>query len=101
LIYKDTFEDTIELTDERWYHIIKEHPEVKQYRERLQEVLTIPDYVKKSSRDTKVLLYYKYYGDILMGKFLLVVVKKNLRSFILTCYIADAIKRGETLWERK
>jgi len=101
LIFKDIFQDTIELTDERWHHIIKEHPEVKQYRERVKEVLIIPNYVKKSSRDTKVLLYYEYYGDILMGKFLMVVVKKNLRSFILTCYITDAIKRGETLWERK
>ena len=60
-----------------------------------------PDYIKKSSRDTKVSLYYKYYGDIFIGKFLLVIVKKNLRSFILTCYITDAMKRGEAIWERK
>lgn len=101
MIYKDIFKGTIELTDERWYHITKEHPEVKEYREKIQEVLTSPDYIKKSSRDAKVLLYYKYYRDIFVGKFLLVVVKKDLRSFILTCYITDAIKRGETLWERK
>jgi hypothetical protein len=101
LIYKDFFEDTIELTDERWQHIIKEHPEVKPYKERIIEVLLKPDYVKRSTRDSEVLLYYKFYGDIFLGKPMLVVVKKGLRSFVLTCYITDVIKKGVTLWERK
>lgn len=67
----------------------------------MQDVLSAPDYVKKSKRDKNVLLYYKFYGDIFGGKYFLVVVMKNLRSFILTCYITDMIKKGETLWEKK
>jgi len=35
----DIFKDVYELTDERWTHIIREHPEIKQYKERIQEVL--------------------------------------------------------------
>lgn len=61
----------------------------------------MPDYVKRSLRDSGVLLYYKFYSDIYDGKFMLVVAKKGLRSFILTCYITDIIKRAETLWEKK
>jgi hypothetical protein len=101
MIYTDIFGDSIELTDERWLHIIKEHPEVSQYKGRIQEVLTIPDYVKKSSRDLDVLLYYKFYGDIFNGKYMLAVAKKGFRSFILTCYITDMIKKGVTIWEKK
>ncbi|MBI4823898.1 MAG: hypothetical protein HY805_06685 [Nitrospirae bacterium] len=101
MILKDIFKDLIELTDERWHHIIKEHPEVEPYKERIQEVLLVPDYMKESMRDKDVVLYYKFYGDIFSGKYLLVVAKKGLRSFILTCYITDIIKKGETLWEKK
>ena len=99
--YKDIFEDTIELTDERWFHIVNEHPEVKQYRNRIGEVLVSPDYVKKSSRDPDVFLYYKFFEDIFMGKYILIATKKGLRSFVLTCYITDTIKKGVTIWERK
>ncbi|MEW6067302.1 MAG: hypothetical protein AB1610_03280 [Nitrospirota bacterium] len=101
MIYTDIFGNSIELTDERWVHIVKEHPEIKQYKDKIQMVLGSPDYVKKSSRDADVLLYYKFYSDIFAGKYVLIAVKKGLRSFILTCYITDTIKKGATLWERK
>jgi len=97
----DIFKEAIELTDERWLHITKEHPEVDLYRERIREVLSSPDYVKKSKRDPEVLLYYKFYDDIFNGKYLLGAVRKGLRLFLLTCYITDVIKKGETLWEKK
>jgi len=101
MIYADIFGDSIELTDERWLHIIKEHPEVNQYKGRIQDVLATPDYVKKSSRDAEVLLYYKFYKDIFKGKYMLIAVKKGLHSFVLTCYITDMIKKGATIWEKK
>jgi len=101
MIYTDIFGDTIELTDERWFHIVKEHPEVRQYKDRIQEVLASPEYVKMSNRDKDVLLYYKFYNDIFMGKYMIAVAKKQSRSFILSCYITDVIKKGVTIWEKK
>ncbi|RJQ49319.1 MAG: hypothetical protein C4538_02465 [Nitrospiraceae bacterium] len=101
MLLKDIFRDTIDLTEERWSHITREHPEVGIYKERIESVLLSPDYVKKSFRDTEVLLYYKFYDDIFNGKYFLVTVRKGLRSFILTCYITDIIKKGETIWEKK
>ncbi len=101
MTYTDVFGDSIELTDERWAHIVKEHPEVAPYRERTQHVLTTPDYVKQSTRDRSVLLYYRFYEDIFDGKYLLAVVKKGSRCFILTCFITDRIKEGLMEWEKK
>ena len=101
MIFTDLFGDNIELTDERWLHIVREHPETGQYKDRIKEVLLIPDYVKRSRRDDKVLLYYKWFDDILSGKYCLLVAKKGLRSFILTCYITDSIKKGGTVWEKR
>ena len=101
MTYTDIFGDTIELTDERWFHIVKEHPEVGQYKDRIQEVLVSPEYVKMSNRDSEVLLYYKFYKDIFRGKYMIAAAKKQSRSFILSCYITDVLKKGETLWEKK
>lgn len=101
MLYLDLFGNSIELTEERWFHIIKEHPEVRMYKDKIREVLSDPDYVKKSSRNDEVILYYKWYGEIFSGKYFLMIAKKGLRSFVLTCYITDMIKRGETIWERK
>jgi len=42
LIITDVFKDAVELTDERWHHITKEHPEIEPYKEKVQEVLLIP-----------------------------------------------------------
>jgi hypothetical protein len=92
---------TLCLTDERWLHIVTEHPEVRRYKDRIQEVLASPEYVKMSKRDSDVLLYYKFYNDIFKGKYIIAVVKRQSRSFILSCYIRDVIKKGVTVWEKK
>ncbi len=97
----DVFSQPVELTEERWQHIVTEHPIMSEYREQLPTVLADPDYVKRSKRDEDVLLYYRYFTDILDGKFLLVVIKKDSqRSFILTGYVTRSIMKGESVWER-
>ncbi len=97
----DVFSESVELTEERWQHIVTEHPIMREYREKLPTVLADPDYVKRSKRDADVLLYYRYFTDILDGKFLLVVVKKDTpRSFILTGYVTRSIMKGESVWAR-
>lgn len=100
--YKDFFGDEVDLPNERWAHIIREHPEVGAHKGKIAEVLTNPTHVKRSRRDKDVLLYYRHYSEIFYGKYLLVVVKKETkRSFILTSYITDAVRKGDTLWEKE
>jgi len=38
LVILDIFENSIELTEEKWFHIIKEHPEVKMFKDKIREV---------------------------------------------------------------
>ncbi len=90
----------VELTDERWQHIVTEHPEVGRFKNRLSEILSKPDLVKCSKRDKDVLLYYRYYSDIFGGKYLLAVVKIHKRPFLLTYYVTDRIKEGGVIWQR-
>ena len=90
----------VELTMERWQHIVTEHPEMKGFQKKLPEILSEPDLVKRSKKDKEVLLYYRYYADILGGKYLLVAAKIQRRSFVLTCYITDRIKEGDVIWQK-
>jgi len=90
----------IELTQERWRHIVTEHPEIRGFKKILSEILSEPDLVKRSKKDKEVLLYYRYYSDILGGKYLLVVAKIQGRPFVLTCYITDRVKEGDVIWQK-
>jgi len=46
-------------------------------------------------------LFYKFDNGLYEGKYFLVVIKVNTRCFLLTAYITDAIKKGDTLYEQK
>ncbi len=96
----DYWDTEVELTEERWEHIVKEHPEIEALREQIGMVLIGPDYVKRSLRDKDVWLYYKYEEMLYNGKYLLVVVKRGQRSFVVTCYVTDKIKQGDTIWRK-
>jgi len=93
--------DIIELTEERWEHILSEHPEVSSLRDRIGGILKEADLVKRSRHDKAVRLYYRFDPEVWGGKYLLLVAKKAERSFVLTFYITDEIKQGDTIWERK
>lgn len=97
----DIFSEPVELTEERWQHIVTEHPEVREHQEKIPTVLADPEHVKRSKRDEQVMLYYRYFDTILDGKYLLVVVKKGAaRSFVLTAYLTNSVRKGETVWEK-
>ena|SRR3989338_4638003 len=95
----DKFNNKINFTDKRWNHIIKEHPEVEPYKDKLSEVLKTPDLVKRSKRDKDTFLYYRYYKDIYKGKYLLAVARKS-DKMLLTCCITDRIKEGDLIWKK-
>ena len=100
--FKDYKSDTIELTEERWSHVVSQHPEIEVLKDKIEVTLADPDYVKRSLRDSEVELYYRFFEDVFEGKYFLVVVKGgDKRKFLLTCYVTDAIKKGETLWQRE
>ena len=98
---RDYLNNEIILSQQRWMHIIQEHPEVKEYIKEIEMVLKEPDLIKESNKDKNVYLYYRFFREILKGKYIIVVVKKSISSFVVTCYITDRIKEGDIIWERK
>ena len=92
---KTSLGKTVELTSERKKHIFLFHPDLKPYFGRVRDVLLDPDEVRISKSDPKVLLFYKYFDNILGGKYIMVGVKTNGRWFILTSYLTNQILSGE------
>ena len=73
------------------------------FEARIEETLGRPEQVVQSLGDDQVRLYYRYYpATPVSAKFLCVVVKTGRNdSFVVTAYLTDKVKRGETLWPRK
>jgi hypothetical protein len=65
----------------------------------IAQTLREPEIVRKSRSDVTVALYYRYYTNTLVGdKWLCVVVKLLLDdAFVLTAYLTDKPKQGESL----
>lgn len=91
----------VELTDEREKHIKSYHPDVEIFLDRIGEVLFEPDEIWQSLHDELVIKIYHFYADIHAGKYVVVVVKRNERNFVLTCYLTSKIRGGsKLLWKK-
>ncbi|MBN1626979.1 MAG: YgiT-type zinc finger protein, partial [Deltaproteobacteria bacterium] len=92
-----------EVTDERFEHIISDHPEMSDQIDNIKYTLENPDTVVRSRADSKAELFYRYYSGTPVGvKYMCVILKGTSDDlFILTAYFTDTIKKGETLWIRK
>lgn len=69
----------------------------------LEQVLQKPSDVRVSRSDDNVRLFYAYYSRTrLGGKWLCVVVKYLLGdAFVVTAYLTDTLKEGESVWPKK
>ncbi|MDX2076813.1 MAG: hypothetical protein SFZ02_10305 [bacterium] len=99
-IYKDIFGDDIILTQDTRDNILKKHPEVADFWDKIAQTLLSPDEIRRSIRDERVILYYRFDGQVLDGKWVVVVVKRVERRFISTIYATDQIKSGDILWKK-
>ena len=99
---KDNYE--IELTEDRWEHIIYFHPEMGFEMNFLKETLKDPDLIKAGNKDE--ILSIKKFGEIPVtyDKFCAVVYKKfheEKSGFIKTSYFSGRIsKNRKILWEK-
>ncbi|MBA2618053.1 MAG: hypothetical protein H0U91_07780 [Rubrobacter sp.] len=89
----------IRLTDERRTHVL-EHPEMSDMETGIEETLLRPQLIVRSRSDEEVRLYYRFYSETRVGgKFLCVVVKVRVDdAFVITAYLTDKVKEGESLW---
>lgn len=98
--FVDRFGHRIELTSERWNHILDRHQELTSCEHFIPEVLESPNTVRRSIYDPAVHLYYRYFPHIFNGKFLVVVVEFSRRPNIMTAYITHRCKGGPKLWPK-
>lgn len=86
----------IRITKRHWDYIVNKHESIIGLEEQIKETLRNPTYVRLSKEDKKVYLYYKPYR-----KYFLCVVCRHLNGdgFIITGYLTDNIKKGETVYE--
>ena len=99
---QDCFGHSVRLTDERIAHIL-EHPEMSGMGPEIERVLTAPQTVCRSRSDDAVRLFYEFYAQTMVGGKWLCVVVKYLPddAFVVTAYLTDKPKTGETLWPKK
>ncbi len=96
---QDCFGHSVRLTDERMAHIL-EHPEMSDMAAEIEQVLIQPQTVRRSRSNDAVRLFYEFYTKTIVGgKWLCVVVKYSKDdAFVVTAYLTDKPKTGETLW---
>lgn len=101
-IIHDCFGRSVRLTDERIVHILQ-HPEMAGMEIEIERILQSPAEVRVSRSDSTVQLFYEYYSRTRVGeKWLCVVVKYSPDdAFVVTAYLTDQIKAGDTIWPKK
>ena len=92
--FKDKNGKIIYLTKERWSHINIEHPEIADYIEEFNEILSNPTKIFDYQHNKYIKYYYKYFKDRKeKSKYLLIIVKYlNGEGFIITAYFVRQIK---------
>jgi hypothetical protein len=92
----------VRLTEERWQHILRRHPEMGDQRQRILETLAEPDLIQQG--DFGELLAVRFYSETpLTSKFLMVVYREvdPEDGFILTAYLTSRPSaRRITIWKR-
>jgi hypothetical protein len=89
---------TVRTSESYWQRVIVKHPDIEALEDVVQQALASPDEIRRSNRDSQVLLFYLARGD----RRWVVAVSRRLNGdgFLITTYQTDAIKEGETLWHR-
>lgn len=101
-LIRDCFGRSVRLTDERLAHIL-EHLEMAAMEDELERVLQTPAEVRLSRADENVKLFYDFYAQTQVGGKWLCVVVKYLPgdAFMITAYLTDTLKAGESVWPKK
>lgn len=89
---------TVRTSEEYWQKLIVKHPDIADLEAEVRQALNSPDEIRRSTRDPNLLLFYL----TLKEKRWVVAVARRLNGngFLITAYLTDAIKEGETLWHK-
>ncbi len=95
----------VEITDERFDHMAKRHPDFLPAHEgKIAEVIAEPDQIRRSKRFPNARLFARTYTDVAGGNFVVIVVVTDSapkeRHWIVTGYIARKLSEGEIEWKK-
>ncbi len=90
---------SIRVTVAYWNIITQiKHPIMAGQESAVQATLTQPDQIRRSRSDPTVYLFYRLQRE---KRWLCAVIRKlNGEGFLITTYPTNAIKEGETLWQK-
>jgi hypothetical protein len=91
---QDRYGNQIELTDERWRHIVTYHPELEDYREEVLDTLRRGTRRQDAMEQNKYKYMRKFVGLPLNYTHVVAVVKMVRNNFVLTAYGIE--KKGST-----
>jgi hypothetical protein len=83
------------MTREYWQLIQHKHPEIIGRETEVQQCLRRPAAVRRSTQDPTV---YLFYAPIPPYHLTVVVKRSDGEGFVITSYLTDKIKEGETIW---
>ncbi len=95
----------VELTDERWQHILDKHPDLlPEYVAQMVTTLRDPDEVRRDERFPRTHLFSRWYAEVNKGKLVVVAVVSepapSLRYWIVTAYSTRRLRQGVIEWKR-
>jgi len=77
---------------------VQKHPVMADKIDEIKDCLGKPDEVRESRSDRSVYLFYR---KIRSNRWICAVTKRlNGTGFLITTYITDAIKEGNSIWSR-
>lgn len=92
----------IRLSDERWQHITRRHPEMENSQTLVSQTIAAPDLIQAG--DTGELLALRVYENTQLGRIYVVVAYREisqLEGFVLTAYLTRRpSQRRKVLWMR-
>jgi len=91
----------IRLTQERWAHITRRHPELQNQKSKVEETISNPEFIQEG--DYGELLAIRFYSHTLFGPKYLIVAYKEVADqdgFVLTAYFTNLFsKRRHLIWK--
>jgi len=89
----------VRFSQERLAHVLS-HPELTEHEDWVTNTLLHPEEVRYSISDRMVKLFYRFYPNTKVGNKWLCVVAKYLDddAFVITAYLTDKFKRGDSIW---
>lgn len=89
---------SVRTSNSYWNALLVKHPYFEDIEPLIQQALSQPDEVRRSSHDPGVILFY---CRIKFQRWAVAVTRKlEDDGFLITAYQTSAIKEGETLWPK-